>query len=85
MQSLLFLLKLLNVKIDKDTLIYTRNPEIAFIFSKRSFNVVYEAHGWPKSKNFLYKFFLKKVFKIIAITSIIKKFMNETVLKEIKF
>lgn len=65
-QSLFFLLKLLFVKIEKDNIIYTRDSEIAWLFKKRGYQVYFEAHFWPQSKNSLYRYFLKEVDGIIC-------------------
>jgi len=61
-----FLIKLLFIKFDKDAMVYTRNPEIAWQFSWRGFKTVYEAHNWPERKGRFLKLFLKKVRKIIC-------------------
>ena len=72
LQSLFFIIKLSFKKIDKDTIIYTRNPEIAWLFSFKNKKVVFEAHRWSNSKIFSYKFLLKKVHRIIIVTNELK-------------
>lgn len=72
LQSLFFLFKLIFYKVDKEDFVYTRNPEIAWLFSLKSNKVVYEAHTWPVSKAILYKYLLRQVKYIITITKGIK-------------
>ncbi|MFH1661890.1 MAG: glycosyltransferase family 4 protein [Candidatus Falkowbacteria bacterium] len=64
--DLIYLLYLLKEKINKNSIIYTRNPEIAWFFKIRGYKTIFEAHSWPNSKNLLYKFLLKKVDLIIC-------------------
>lgn len=66
LNSLLFLIKLAVKKIDKEIVIYTRNPEIAWWFSFRKYKTVFEAHNWPRSKIRLYAFLLRNTDKIIC-------------------
>jgi glycosyltransferase involved in cell wall biosynthesis len=66
LQSLFFLLRLLFLKIDKDSVVYTRDSEIAWLFNKRGYKVYFEAHSWPNSKNKLYYYFLKDIDGIIC-------------------
>lgn len=66
LQSLFFLLRLLFVKIDKDAIIYTRNPEIAYIFKKKGHKTVFEAHNWPNSKIGLFRYFLHNIDLIVC-------------------
>ena len=72
LQSLIFLFKLIFYKVDKEDIIYTRNPEIAWLFGLRNNKVVYEAHTWPTSKIILYKYFLRRTRHIITITEGVK-------------
>ena len=76
LQSLLFFLKLAFKKIDKNAIIYTRNPELVSFFCYNNF-VVFDAHNWPETKIGLYKFFLKKVDKIICNSRGTEKKYNE--------
>jgi len=69
LQSLLFVIKLVSRKFYKKVVIYTRTPEIAWLFGLRDYKTVFEAHRWPESKDWLYKFLLKKVNKIICNSS----------------
>lgn len=74
-QNLFFLINLLFKKPAKESLIYTRNPEIAWLFKKRGYQSFCEIHSWP-NKDYLYKFFLKKI-KIIVVTQALKDIFLE--------
>src|SRR3989344_5469200 len=67
-----FVLKLLFIRVDKDVIIYTRNPEIGWIFNLKRYKVIVEVHNWP-SKDRLYRFLIKRSNKIITITNGLKK------------
>ncbi len=73
LHSLSYFLKLATEKIDKSIIIYTRYPEIAWFFSLKGIKTVFEAHTWPESKIFLYKFLLRKVDKIVVLTQYMKE------------
>lgn len=45
----------------RGTLIYTRSPEIAWLFGMRRYQTVCEIHDWPDSKIGLFLFLLKNV------------------------
>ncbi|HPL95306.1 MAG TPA: glycosyltransferase family 4 protein [bacterium] len=66
LNSLTFLLKLRQIKIAKDSLIYTRQAEIAWLMAKRGYQTFFEAHRWPLSKNFFFKSFLKNITGVIG-------------------
>lgn len=78
LQSLFFLFKVVFYKIDKGDIVYTRNPEIAWLFSLRDNKVVYEAHAWPVSKEILYKYLLHRTKHIITITNGIKDLFQKS-------
>ncbi|MFH1744872.1 MAG: glycosyltransferase [bacterium] len=84
LQSLAYFLKLFFLEIDKDAIVYTRNPEIVWIFSLRGRKTVYECHDWfGKHKN-IALCLLKKASKIITTNSYIKKeFLNNKFQQEI--
>lgn len=69
LQGLLFFMKLIFKKFDREAIIYTRTPEIAWLFKLKNYETVFEAHRWPETKDKLYKFLLKKVDKIICNSS----------------
>jgi glycosyltransferase involved in cell wall biosynthesis len=60
------------LKINKKAILYTRSPEIAWLFKLRGYKIFFEAHTYPESKNFIFKLFLKNI-KIISITHGLKK------------
>lgn len=55
LQNIFFLFRLLFVSPPKDSLIYTRNADIAWLYKKRGYRVFFEAHYWPGSKEWLYR------------------------------
>jgi len=66
LNNLFFLIKSFFLRFDRDSLIYTRSPEIAWVFSLRKYKVFFEAHSWPGSKTWIYKQMLKKVDLLIC-------------------
>lgn len=78
LQSLFFLFKVAFYKIDKEDIIYTRNPEVAWWFGLKGDDVVYEAHAWPTSKVVLYKYLLRRIKYIITITNGIRDLFQKS-------
>lgn len=72
LQSIFYCLKLFFKKIDKDSIIYTRSPEIVWTFAMRGKKVIFEDHQWTESKERFYKFLIGKAFKIVVVTAGIK-------------
>jgi len=68
LHSISFLIFLFFQKVDRNSIIYSRNVEIAFLFSLKKYKVIYEAHSWPESKTWLYNYLLKRLYKIIVIS-----------------
>lgn len=68
-----FLINLLFSRISRKRIIFTRHPEIVFLFSRFGYKVIFELHNWRPDKKKRNIFFLKKVFLIIATTKIIKQ------------
>lgn len=66
MQSISFLMNAAKIAIPSEALVYTRNAEIAWLFSRRGNSVAYEAHVWPESKEWLYKRLLARMRYIIC-------------------
>ncbi len=66
LQSLIFFAALVFTRVPKDSVIYTRNPEIAWLFSLRGRKVFYNAHSFPSSKHGLLRFFLWRVKGIVC-------------------
>ncbi len=69
LQSLLYMAKLLFKKVDKETIIYSRNPEIVWLFGMRRRKTIFEAHRWSKKNAWLYKFLIKRAVAIITVTN----------------
>ncbi len=65
-QSASFLVYAARTSVPSDALVYTRNVEIAWLFSQKGRRVVYEAHAWPESKGWLLRQLLKHVDFIIC-------------------
>ena len=59
--ALSFFLRALLVRPPKDTLIYSRSPEIAWLFHARGYKTVCEVHDWPDSKEKIFLHFLRHV------------------------
>ena len=60
------------MRIDKKAVIYTRNPELAWLYKIKGHKTIYECHDWfGKSKN-ISLFFLKKCDKIITTNKYIR-------------
>jgi glycosyltransferase involved in cell wall biosynthesis len=76
LQGIFFLVSLFRLKLEKDTIIYTRNPEIAWFFGGR-YKTYFEAHNWPDSKIGLYKRLLKKTDGIICNSKGTEKIFND--------
>ena len=66
LQTTMFFFSLLLLKIEKGSVVFTRNAEIAWLFKKRGFKVLFEAHDWPERKRSLYKFFICNIDWIIC-------------------
>lgn len=64
--SVSFLVGAARLRVPHDALVYTRNTEIAWLFSKKGCRVAFEAHAWPESKGWLYGHLLAKTPYIIC-------------------
>jgi glycosyltransferase involved in cell wall biosynthesis len=64
--ALFFLFRLMFFKVEKDAIVYTRNPEIAWLLSLRGRRTFFDAHTWPNSKTEVFKKMLKKVSGIVC-------------------
>ncbi|MFA4941733.1 MAG: glycosyltransferase family 4 protein [Patescibacteria group bacterium] len=73
LQSLFYFFHLIFEKVDKNTVIYSRNPEIIWLFNLRGCRTIFEIHRWAESKKSLFKFFIKKAEKVIVVTRELKK------------
>jgi len=72
LQTLVFVVKLLCINIEKNEIIYTRNPEIVWLFNLRGFKTVYECHDWFGRSKKISLFLLKNANLIITTNSFIK-------------
>ncbi|MFA6307038.1 MAG: glycosyltransferase [Patescibacteria group bacterium] len=72
LQWLFFTVKMFFIKIDKDSLVYTRDRGAAWVFGLRGFKTCYESHNWPIKQEKLVFFLLKRVNYIVATNSFIK-------------
>ncbi|MDF1497726.1 MAG: hypothetical protein P1P90_06795, partial [Patescibacteria group bacterium] len=68
-----FLWLSLFLKIDKKNIIYTRSPEIAWLFGVRSYKTFFECHQLPKKKSLIFSFFIKKIQGIVTISNGLKE------------
>ncbi len=75
-QTALFLISVL-LKNIHGSVVYTRNPEIVFLCALRGERVIFEDHGWPNRRIWLYLFFVKRASLVVAITSCIKNKYEE--------
>jgi glycosyltransferase involved in cell wall biosynthesis len=66
LQSIWYLFKLSFQNIGHDAFIITRNAEIAWLFGRRNYKVVFDAHNWPESKIRLFKRFIKRIYKLVC-------------------
>jgi glycosyltransferase involved in cell wall biosynthesis len=71
--SLNYFIKLVFSKLEKDATVYSRSPEIIWLFSLRGFKTVFEAHNWPGRKSSLHAFFLRNASKIVVLTKRIRE------------
>jgi glycosyltransferase involved in cell wall biosynthesis len=60
-EALLFSIRSLFLEIPKDTFVFTRSIEVAFLHALLKRKVMYEIHDWPSSKVAFYVFLLKKI------------------------
>ncbi len=68
-----FLWLSLFLKIDKQNIIYTRSPEIAWLFGVRGYKTFFECHQLPEEKSWLFSFFIKKINTIVTISNGLKQ------------
>jgi glycosyltransferase involved in cell wall biosynthesis len=77
LQSLAFFIKLLFKEFDRGAIIYTRNPEIIWLFRKRGFKTCYECHDWFGKHKSVALYLLGKTNYIITTNNFIKnEFVN---------
>ncbi|MES2213791.1 MAG: glycosyltransferase family 4 protein [Patescibacteria group bacterium] len=61
-----FLSRLALLRVPKETIVYTRSTEVAWLFSMRGYKTVFEAHVWPETKISLFVRLLSKVYLIVC-------------------
>jgi len=80
LQSFSFLIRLGLLSIEKETYIFTRRPEIAYLFKLRGFKVAYECHDWFNKSQKVSLWLLRKVDRIITTNNFIKaEFLKNSV------
>jgi glycosyltransferase involved in cell wall biosynthesis len=72
LQSIGFFVKLLFEKFDNEAIIYTRNPEIVWLFRKRGFKTCYECHDWFGKHKSVALYLLRKTNHIVTTNNFIK-------------
>lgn len=65
-QSLSFLVALRRVVIPRDTIVVTRNPEVAWFYTQKGYRVFYDAHNYPAHGGRLFKWLLRNCVGVIA-------------------
>ncbi len=73
LQSIAYFFKLLFKKINKDAIIYSRNPEIVWLFGLRKYKTIFEVHRWAETNVWLFEYFIKRAKKAVAVTNELKK------------
>ncbi len=75
LQNFFFVFALLFTRLGRDSIVYSRSPEVIWLFGLRGFRTVFEVHAIPKSKQFFYRLALRRANKIVALTRSIKKLL----------
>lgn len=73
LQGLVFLLKLLFLKLDHEAVVYTRKPEIAWLGKLKGQPVAFESHEWFGRSRGLALWLLKKVDWIVTTNEYLKE------------
>jgi len=66
LRSLLFSLRLCFLDISKDTVIYSRDPEIVWLFGVRGYHTVFDVHRWPERRGTLFRYLIKHTDLVVA-------------------
>jgi len=61
-----FFINLIDLRLNKDTIIYSRDPEIVWLFKKKGYKAFYNAHNYPSKGDWVIKFFLRDTDGIIC-------------------
>jgi len=72
LNRLSFFLKSWFLKIPSESLIYTRSPELVWVFAKRGFKTFFECHQLPASASLFFGIFLHASHGVVAITQGLK-------------
>lgn len=70
--ALLYLTSLLSLRLRPNTVVFTRKPEIAWLFRLRGYKVFYECHDWFKRGRSIQLWLLRNVNEIITTNSYIQ-------------
>jgi glycosyltransferase involved in cell wall biosynthesis len=73
LNTISFFLKLFTVKLDRETVVFTRMPEIARLFKKKGHKVVYECHEWFGRSRKLALYLLRNCDFLITTNRYIKE------------
>lgn len=73
LQSMVYFFKLLFKKIDKDAIVYSRNPEIVWLFGLRGYKAIFEVHRWAETKIWFFEYFARRAKGVVAVTNELKK------------
>lgn len=66
LRAVLFLLRLLFLKISEGTLVYSRDPEVVWLFGIRGYKVVYDIHRWPERGGRFFRYLIRRADVVIA-------------------
>jgi glycosyltransferase involved in cell wall biosynthesis len=66
LQKASFLRALSKMPIGKDEIVFTRDPEVAWFYSRKGYRVAYNAHRFPETKADLFLKLIRRVEKIVC-------------------
>ncbi len=72
LNRLSFFLKSWTLKIPAGSIIYTRSPELVWVFAKRGFKTFFECHQLPATASLFFGIFLQSSHGVVAITQGLK-------------
>ncbi len=82
LQGIMFARRAAKLITDKSTVIYSRNPEVIWLFSRRGFKTVYECHDWFGRSRSLSLWLLKNCSHVVVTNRFIgQKFIEAGVSK----
>lgn len=65
-RSLFFLARLSLLRLPKDTVIYSRDPEVVWLFGVRGYSAVYDAHRFPERREAFFLFLIRHARVVVA-------------------